>query len=239
MKPRGYILFEGASQLDGAPIVAIATMSTNNEKTGNMVQTWILRQDIAPHYALKTGADVSICGDCIHRPANQGSCYVTVFQAPLGVYKAYKRGNYSRDTGEFKSRLAGRRLRLGAYGDPAAVPTNVWFEYVAIAAGHTGYTHQWARPGFDPDLLQFVMASADTAEHAIELNSRGIRYFRTIRQDDDKLPREIECLSDSIGKSCEDCLLCDGSKRGKGKSVYINIHGAKASKFNPDLIARA
>ena len=43
-KPRekGYILYEGPSALDGAPIVVIATMETSNAKTGAMVQTWIL-----------------------------------------------------------------------------------------------------------------------------------------------------------------------------------------------------
>ncbi len=49
------------------------------------------------------------------------------------------------------------------------------------------------------------------------------------------LKREIECLSDSRGMTCEQCMVCDGGD--KGKSIYITVHGAKASKFNPDLIA--
>ena len=84
MKERGFVLYEGPSLIDGAPIVVVATLKTSNIKTGDMVQTWILRSDIEPHHAVKSGDDLSICGDCIHRPANQGSCYVTVFQAPLG-----------------------------------------------------------------------------------------------------------------------------------------------------------
>lgn len=44
----GFVLYEGPSVLDGAPIVAIATMSTKNAKTGAMVQTWILRANMAP-----------------------------------------------------------------------------------------------------------------------------------------------------------------------------------------------
>ena len=47
-KAKGFILYEGASMLDGAPIVVIATMKTSNRKTGDMVQTWILRSDVNP-----------------------------------------------------------------------------------------------------------------------------------------------------------------------------------------------
>ena len=79
------ILWEGASLLDGAPIVAIATFASRNAKTGDMVQTWIMRADMAPMDALASGDDVSICGDCMHRPANGGSCYVKVWQAPRSI----------------------------------------------------------------------------------------------------------------------------------------------------------
>ncbi len=233
MKPKGYILFEGASVLDGAPIVVIATMSTSNVKTGDMVQTWILRSDVKPTEAVKTGDDASVCGDCPHRHYLGGACYVTVFQAPLQVWKAYKAGKYSSDYAEFCQRIANRRVRFGAYGDPAAAPASLWSSIAKRAAGHTGYTHQWAHKNFNPALLDSVMASIDTPAQAT--NAPG-RYFRVKRPEDPAMPREVECLADSVGKSCADCLLCDGGI--KGKSVYINVHGAKASKYQPDLIAR-
>ena len=238
-KPNGYVLYEGPSLLDGKPIVVVATMSTNNAKTGDMVQTWILRSDIEPHKALQTGDDSSVCGNCIHRPAKQGSCYVTVFQAPLTVYRAYHRGAYSYDTAEFKTRLATRKLRIGAYGDGAAAPATMWLEYTQVAMGHTGYTHQIDHAGFDKRMLDVAMVSADTEAQARKLQAQGIRYFRTIREGIDAPleRREVECLSDSMGRSCADCLLCDGGT--KGQSVYINIHGAKASNYNPDIIAVA
>ena len=47
-KPRGLVLYEGPSEIDGKPIVCIATLDSRNRKTGNMVQTWILRQDVSP-----------------------------------------------------------------------------------------------------------------------------------------------------------------------------------------------
>jgi hypothetical protein len=38
----GVELWRGASVIDGSPIVYIATLSSSNRKTGNMIQTWIL-----------------------------------------------------------------------------------------------------------------------------------------------------------------------------------------------------
>jgi hypothetical protein len=81
-KQKGFILYEGASELDNAPIVVIATMSTNNRKTGKMVQVWILRSDIDPIEAFKSKADYSICGNCPQRWSLGGACYVNIGQAP-------------------------------------------------------------------------------------------------------------------------------------------------------------
>ena len=71
----GVVLYNGPSLIDGAPIIAIAcriTEASENSKTGAMIQTFILRRDIAPHLALKTGADSSVCGDCPLRPIHKG-----------------------------------------------------------------------------------------------------------------------------------------------------------------------
>ena len=68
---QGLVLWQGMSRLDGAPIVCVATglrSSSTNDKTGPMVQTWILREDMAPHVAQRTGQDASVCGDCPLRP---------------------------------------------------------------------------------------------------------------------------------------------------------------------------
>ncbi len=73
----GVILYIGPSMLDGSPIVAIANRivaKSSNEKTGALVQTFIIRADLSPLDALATGADASICGDCKHR---RNALYVT------------------------------------------------------------------------------------------------------------------------------------------------------------------
>jgi hypothetical protein len=44
---------------------------------------------------------------------------------------------------ELSAIFAGRLVRLGSYGDPAAVPVWVWQAVMKQADGGTGYTHQW------------------------------------------------------------------------------------------------
>ena len=62
-------LWRGPSRIDGAPIVVLMSglQKSDNGKTGNMVQTYILRADMEPTEALARGLDVSICGDCPHK----------------------------------------------------------------------------------------------------------------------------------------------------------------------------
>src|SRR6185369_1388684 len=56
----GYLLHEGAE------VVVIATTESDNAKTGNMIQVWILTAAVDPITAVQTGQDVKICGDCPH-----------------------------------------------------------------------------------------------------------------------------------------------------------------------------
>src|SRR3989344_7004286 len=161
MSANGAVIYRGPSMLDGAPIVVIATglaKSSRNEKTGDMVQTWIMREDMHPSEAGKAGADDSGCGNCPHRGA---SCYVQVWRAPAVVWKAHQRGVYpmAADLAAIRALGRGRMVRLGAYGDPAAVPAEVWSALCAEASGWTGYTHQWRKA---PHLRQWCMASADS-----------------------------------------------------------------------------
>jgi hypothetical protein len=239
-KPTGFVIYRGPSMLDGAPIVAIALTSSTNRKTGNMVQTYILRDDIAPLAALKTGDDASICGDCKHRPILGGACYVFVGQGPTVVYKTLVRGAYPQ-ADDIASLGRGRMVRLGTYGDPAAVPVAVWQALVSQAAGRTGYTHQWnnqAIPQADRQALAaLVMASADSADEAAQARAAGLRYFRVRHASETLNAREFACpASDEAGKktTCADCRACDGNARGAGKaSPVIIAHGAKASRFIP------
>lgn len=232
------ILYEGPSVLDGKPIIAIATgidNATSNGKTGEMVQVWILRADIAPHHAVATGDDSSVCGSCVHKRGNGGDCYVIPFQAPLAVWTAYMSGNYP----EFDlEELFGRQIRFGAYGDPAAVPFAVWAPILDVCDidGSTGYTHQMAHANFDWRVTLFCQVSADTPNMARKAWKLGYKTFRVAGDASKRLPGEIECLADSKGITCSDCKVCDGQTA----NVVITAHGARSAGVKQhDVIARA
>ena len=240
-KPSGYVIYRGPSMLDGAPIVAIATMRTSNRKTGDMVQTWILRADMGPVDASREGADASICGDCPQRWHLGGACYVNIGQGPRAIYTAFRNWRYpDACNGPARAALgAGRRVRLGAYGDPAAVPAEVWRALVSHAAGHTGYTHQWRRPE-TAALRELCMASVDSAEELHAAQSDGWRTFRVTDPAEIFEPGEIECAADARGISCADCMACDGAQRaGRQASIAITVHGSLASRFKARPVGAA
>ncbi|QOC54178.1 hypothetical protein [Caulobacter vibrioides] len=235
-KPSGLILYRGPSLLDGAPIVVVATglgRSSRNEKTGDMVQTWIIRDDVRPDHAAKSGDDASVCGDCPHRPVNAGSCYVKTFQAPLSVWNAVHRGVYptADDAGAVSDAGAGRMVRLGSYGDPAAVPVWVWEALTARAKGWTGYTHQWR---VAPALKALCMASVDDFAEAVTARAQGWRTFRVRTAGEALEPREFICpASAEAGQKtdCASCRACMGTDAKAKASPVIVAHGATARRF--------
>lgn len=219
------IIWEGPSTIDKAPITVLAAFNSNNRKTGPQIQLFILRADIEPHQATKTGEDISICGHCPHRHYNQGACYVLPFQAPLSMYRAYKRGSYPPLN---LTRFRGASVRFGAYGDPAAVPFHVWQPILDICASHTGYTHQYGRPWFDSKTAQFCQISADTPKQAQCAQRAGHKTFRIMRDQDTIATTEIQCPSDTHDTQCIDCQLCDGQTQ----NIAIHVHGQRAGRFN-------
>lgn len=239
MRPLGAVLYQGPSQLDGKPIVVIVTGLKNksvNSKTGHMLQTWIMRQDINPAEALLTGEDFSVCGACKHRHCKDGSCYVIVARAPLQVWKTWKRGNRYVDwTDRFPDNaLEGQKIRLGSYGDPAAVPFNVWRRVMSQKiVGWTGYTHQWDEKEEFLRLRSILMASVDSQFEAIKAKEAGWRTFRVKHSQEKSFADEVSCpASEEMGKrtTCSKCNLCRGI-RAEAKSVAINAHGYKAKSF--------
>ena len=208
-----------------------------------MVQTYILRSDIEPTAAIKLGLDASICGSCRHRGDGTGkgrTCYVNVGQGPLGVYRAFKRGRYPLWSTQASSLpLIGldRIVRLGTYGDPAAVPVSIWSSLTAGAKGHTGYTHQWRTT---PGLRGLCMASADNETEAAEAQRLGWRTFRVGMRIDaytveaHLTAKESLCpASTEAGKklTCAQCLACGGADGRRG-SIYIPAHGGFAVMAN-------
>ena len=230
-KANSAIVWEGPSQLDGAPIVVILSGLKNpsaNRKTGPMLQTWILRRDMSPTDAAKSGDDSSICGECPLRHYKGGGCYVNIGQAPLAIWKAYAAGNLPRlDAIGGYSVTNGKAVRLGAYGDPAAVPFAVWLNLVWKSRTHTGYTHQWR--DCDQRLSSLCMASCDTVADRMAATAMGWRYFGLATEIPDGPSDAIECLSDAKDIPCDKCGLCAGTSR-PAKNILITPHGSRVKR---------
>ena len=237
MKILGYIAYEGPSEIDGAPIVVIVNKindASKNDKTGALVQTFIIRSDVNPVQALQTGDDVSICGMCSHRPkiareTGDVPCYVQVAKSVLSVYNAYKRGRYVKaDPATIARVIAGKRLRIGTYGDPFAAPVATWQALTQYTAGHAGYSHQWQTVGFDHAAWSpLVMASADSIDEAAQANLYGMRVFR-VSVGVDKQAGEIACPASVEGgrkTTCVNCMLCAGTSK-TAKDIVIADHAA-------------
>ena len=236
----GVILYEGPSHIDGAPIVVIANRivaPSTNDKTGAMVQTFIIRSDVNPYRALKTGQDESVCGDCPQRPFKGGKCYVDAAKSVASVYGAYERGRYARpgldyDPAILPGLFAGLAFRLGTYGDPAAAPFQIWRAATLKAAKITGYSHQWRDPRFQAFAL-LCMASCETESDQLLASACGWRTFRAKRAAETKAATEIGCPAakeNGARTSCDRCGLCAGNSSASAKDVVINLHGFRVGR---------
>ena len=240
------ILYRGPSLINGKPIVALAQSESTNSKTGNMVQTFILSDEMDPLTASRTGADESICGACPHRgtpndndkgQATNRTCYVTLAHAPLGKYKALKKGVYGNAVAtrlDMAAFGAGKGVRLGTYGDPCAVPNSIWQSLTRRAEYQTAYTHGAVNPW-----PQGIMTSADSVPQAQAAWDKGERTFRVVASVADIIKgKEVLCpASEEAGRkaTCATCKLCGGASI-KAKSVAIPAHGTSKRKAK-ELVA--
>lgn len=235
-KPSGYIIYRGASLLDDKPIVVVAiTGKSSNSKTGDMVQTYILADNgKSPVESAKALDDVSVCGDCKHRRGLGGSCYVNLGQGPRAVMDGVIRGIYPDNIINAAFAVHKRKVRLGTYGDPAAVPAYVWETLLSGADSHTGYTHQWQKEKAD-HVKQWCMASVDTPKEMAIAKMEGWRTFR-VRVADGSLEfsHEMKCpASAEMNKrlTCDTCMACSGGVNTKKASVTIIVHGSLKNRF--------
>jgi len=239
-KPRGYVVWKGPSALDGSEVVLIATRGSTtkaNRKTGSVIQTYILQTQGKPHLLAKEGLDEGICGKCPHKPSLNGTCYVRLDTGPNMVYRAYTKGSYPVFPLEGPSPFAGEVLRMGSYGDPVAIPLEVWGVLLRGTVGHTGYTHQWKEERFSA-FKGLCMASCDNLDEDRQARGLGWRTFTVLPKGAKAIPAgAFLCpASEEAGKklTCSQCLACDGTSRARHASIYIPVHGIafKITRFS-------
>ena len=124
------------------------------------------------------------------------------------------------NTWQIKTLGADRIVRIGTYGDPAAVPSWLWEQLLKQCKSWLAYSHQ---SGWRPDI---AMQSADTMAEAVEHWKSGHRTFRVIADLGDlDTTKEILCpASKEAGRrvQCTACKLCKGSS--PAKSIAIVQH---------------
>ena len=225
------ILYEGKSAIDGkTDIVVIATgikTRTRNEKTGDMIQTWILIKDEYPMEAINNGNDYAICGNCPHRKYDgKRSCYVMPMSF-CSVYKKYQAGGYERfNEAEHSDLFRGRKIRYGSYGDPVNIPETLINTLNKYVDGHTGYTHQWHDNRFS-SYRQYFMASVDSLSEFFDAQDQGWSTFRVKKvSDSSRESSEVNCQG-GVKTTCKLCTLCDGASE-RQRHVAINAHGRGA-----------
>ena len=228
MLKNSYVVWEGASLIDGSPIVLILTgfvNHTSNRKTGYLLQSWIIKQNILPTEAAKKGFDKAICGDCPMKLSRLGSCYVNL-AVTNNIYRKYETGTYpyfSKNEIEVLKRYR-YPIRIGSYGDPTAVPFDVWEPIILASGSHTGYTHNWLF--CDNSWKQYLMASVQSLGEARIAQNRGWRTFRIIAPDAPLTQNEILCRNTKDDRNrCDNCFICDG--KSSKPNVADRVHGLK------------
>ena len=216
------IVYEGPSQLNGKPIVAILTNINNpsvNTKTGDMAQLTIMPKGIKHSDAVKTGEYDAVCGDCNRRPSTAKAnglkpCYVNP-RAPNSIHRAYERGSYNTGT----VTQLNKPLRLGMWGDPAAIPYDIVKGLADSTSKHTGYTHRWRE---FPEFNSICMASVDTEAQRLEAKALGFRCYRVRDEGAPLMEGEIDCPESDKSRNiqCADCGLCAGMAV-KAKDISI------------------
>jgi hypothetical protein len=226
------LLYHGPSLL--APehaVIAVITGLKNpsrNIKTGPMPQVFILRADIHPWIAVTNRQDAAICGGCIHRmnAGGQRSCYVNIYQQGISqVYESFRAGKYPLAS-DIRSIGKGRQIRVGAYGDPAAVPEAIWEQLLSESRGWTGYTHAWRK---FPNLKRWFQASVDSEAEYYQAAQAGWGTFRVRKADEPVLSTEMVCPASKESahrEICLTCMRCNGSSH-----IAIEVHGTGKSHF--------
>ena len=214
-----YLLAE--SPVHGETVLLGFTAGSVNEKTGNLMQVFILHPDLDPVKASQAGEEERICGSCPLRHSLGGACYVTIFQGPLSLYNGWVRtGKRIDDPIDVLELAAGKKIRWGAYGDPAHIPAWLAAEVMAASSGWTAYTHMWRNKEVAATWKGKAMASCDTATQLRTAEAQGWAGFVATPE---KLHGVMQCLNESKGTQCIDCMRCNGAHG----SVSINPHGAR------------
>lgn len=222
---KGAVLYKGESPFisDGDRAYAvILTFNSDNRKTGDMAQVWIIAENASPLEARKLGLYQIVCGDCPVVDA----CYVNLAHRPRTLYEAFQRGDYPEASLDlYAAVVASKGVRFGAYGDPVLIPLPMVEQLVDLAGRRfTGYTHQWRRPEYQA-YRPYFMASCETLADIDLATEMGWRWYMVTLED--SVPGAVLCPhqneKNKYAVLCNTCWACNGANRPIGERQRANI----------------
>lgn len=223
----GIVVHRGISPGTRDPYVVLASLNCENEKTGNVVTVWIVRDDVSPTQAKTRGEIHATCLDCVLGMV--GGCYVVVQNAPRAVWEAYKAGRYEEYQPDRHDQLiAGRMVRWGGYGEPVLIDIEIVRRWsLVLASGWMGYTQQWRHREYQAYRAYF-MASCHSVAQTELAQGLGWRTFRDtadlavepVRQGEFLCPASYEA---GQRLQCIDCGACDGADRPVGDKQRASV----------------
>lgn len=193
------------------------TNESDNEKTGNVPTAWVGPTIQEAHAS---------CSGCPQRDKGCYALYGTPRMALASVGRAAARGkDYTLKTAIRTARRSARMVRYTAIGDGGRVPRAVADDIVATvrAAGLqlVGYTHHWREQEVAEAWRGRLMASSDTLSDADEAIAAGWRTAVVLPEGagDTATPnghtvKVCPAIKTNNRVTCNDCRLCDASRRG-------------------------
>lgn len=212
-------------------------MQSNNSKTGNMLQIFVLPLNWIIEGQMSD--DSEICFDCVFSQSQTKKCYVRKGFMNLGLiskvktlHKLYVNNQIPTYNAKVEKQILKyckhRFIRFGAYGEPILLGEKLTSEICKNAIGWTGYTHQYLKAEYNW-AKDYFMASVENDFQNEVAKKLGFRTFFVASNLTEILnkPNFINCpASKEKGKKieCIDCLLCMGTKTKTKKSIIINKH---------------
>jgi len=202
------------------------TASTKNRKTHD-VPTMAVGSTRSESKASCEGCPLLESGDCYAQYGTPAMGHASMIRA------AAKGRDYSLRAALGAAKRSARMARFGSIGDPGALP----YDYLVQAANAcrkagldvVGYTHHWR---VKPRLAGLLMASCDSLDEVDRALAMGFRAAVVLPWDHvgrfttANGAKGIVCPAMvKEGLTCNQCRLCDGSKRGP--VIGFPNHGPK------------
>jgi len=190
-------VWQGVSAFDGKEIMAVLSnyaTNSDNKKIGlPFCQLYTLPVGVVPNVGFQE-KHPTVCGSCTHLG---NGCYVQ-WQWLLNLYNCTKDQvpYFDSDKGQrlIVDLVKDQLIRIGAAGDPMALPFWLVKRLVSVSKAHTSYTHAWMNLDlvdsvepcpYDDEMIQtwqdICMASVDSPAEYDAARALGWRTFRTLR----------------------------------------------------------